>query len=52
MTAPAEQNAGSQTFAAKWSDAVPGIALSAAVAVAGYFVAPQLAPVVADTRRW
>jgi len=43
MTAPAEHKAAAPNFAAIWSERAPGIALSAAVALAAYFVAPQLA---------
>jgi hypothetical protein len=43
MTAPAKQKMGARYFVATLAGRVPGIALSAAVAVTAYFVAPQLA---------
>jgi uncharacterized integral membrane protein (TIGR00698 family) len=46
MTASEEQKADSQNFAARWAERVPGIALSAAVAVIAYFAAPQLAHIL------
>ena len=46
MTAPAEQKTGPRYFVATAAERAPGIALSAAVAVTAYFVAPQLARIV------
>jgi uncharacterized integral membrane protein (TIGR00698 family) len=46
MTAPAEQKSGEKDFTARWLERVPGIGLSAAVAVTAYFAAPQLAHIL------
>jgi len=46
MTAPAEQKPVAPGFTAKWTERAPGIALSAAVAVTAYLVAPYLARLV------
>jgi uncharacterized membrane protein YadS len=43
MTAPAEEKTATKDFLATWSARAPGIALSAAVALAAFFAAPQLA---------
>jgi uncharacterized integral membrane protein (TIGR00698 family) len=46
MTVPAEQKTGPQTLIAIWTERVPGIAISGAVAVTAYFLAPQVARVI------
>jgi len=46
MTAPAEQKPAAPSFTARWTERAPGIALSAAVAVTAYFVAPILAHII------
>jgi uncharacterized integral membrane protein (TIGR00698 family) len=46
MTAPAEHQTGAKDFLATWTGRAPGIALSAAVALAAYFAAPQLARIL------
>jgi uncharacterized integral membrane protein (TIGR00698 family) len=43
MSAPAEPESQRRTVAAIWTQRLPGIALSAAVAVAAFYAAPQLA---------
>lgn len=46
MSAPANQKTAPQGFVTLWLERVPGIAMSAVVALAGYFAAPQIAHVL------
>jgi hypothetical protein len=51
MVVPAEQKADTRTFAAIRAEGARGIAMSATIAVAAYFAAPQLARFLPITSR-